>query len=265
MDSTQLSFSTIFILSFLYYLIFEYFFRQLVLTATSLNRDISLPFITSFKPLKVFWWKLIFILSPGLWVSQNCKEFIKSEFPCVKIQKYELSKFIKTSNCWNIIISFVVLVITLLIEEIFPDTNHFKILVLGFVMWRYISRNFEILVAFGKDVLSSDSSSDLDNQARMKLAVISYFEIFIYSAAFYSAYSCSLLETHESILTSLFVGTLTNVSDAIKLLTCNLTSDSCYMFWLKLSVYLQVFATLSLIFFALAGYFSRVKSNTIKF
>jgi hypothetical protein len=196
-----------------------------------------------------------------LWASENYKEAIKEIYLYKETRKNQLSKFIQYSNCWNIRFSVVLLVITLCIPK---NGGMFIDIFLAFVMWRYISRSFEIAIAFVRDVLSSDSKSSLDNHARMKLAITSYFEIFIYSAAFYSAYSCSVLETHEPILTSLFVGTLTNVSDAIQSLICGCSLDLWYVFLLKCSVYLQVFATLSLIFFGFAGYLGRVKSNTKK-
>ncbi len=250
----------IFILIFVFYIIFEYVFRQSVLKSISTKRDISLPFITSFK-----WqpkWTVYLILSPGLWVSENCKEFIKNEFPHNIIYKRELANFIKASNFWNFIFSLSLLVVTLFREDILPEINNS--IFLAIVMWRYISRSFEIAIAFVRDVLSSDSKSSLDNHARMKLAITSYFEIFIYSAAFYSAFSCKGETIFEPILTSLFVGTLTNISGALELLINCCEYDLFYKSLLLLSVYLQVFATLSLIFFGFAGYLGRVKSNIKK-
>lgn len=206
-------------------------------------------------------WRPITILSPGLLVSGNCKELIKKEFPYGKIRrKRELAKFIKASNCWNLILSFFLLCITLFLQANNLLLDLFK----AFVMWRYISRSFEITIAFSKDILTSESASSLDNHARMKLAIRSYFEIFIYSSAFYSAFSCDMLTIFEPVLISLFVGTLTNLSGAIDSLTqcCILSNDSTsWIFLLRCSVYIQVFATLSLIFFGFAGYLSRVKSD----
>lgn len=206
------------------------------------------------------WQSIYILLSPGLLASENCKELIKENFRRKPVRKKKLAEFIKTSNCWNIILSFILLCITIALQANYLLEELFK----AFVMWRYISRSFEIAIAFSRDILTSKSRSSLDNHARMKLAITSYFEIFIYSAAFYSAFSCDMQTIFEPILTSLFVGTLTNVSGGIGSLVqcCIFSYDS--VFWmslLKSSVYIQVFATLSLIFFGFAGYLGRVKSD----
>ncbi len=206
------------------------------------------------------WQSIYILLSPGLLASKNCKELIERNFSWEMVRKEELAKFIKASNSWNIIFSSILLGMVLFLQA----NNSLFELFKGFVMWRYISRSFEIAIAFSSDILSSESMSSLDNHARMKLAIRSYFEIFIYSAAFYSAFSCSMPTIFEPILTSLFVGTLTNVSGGIDSLIqcCIFYYDSVpCMYILKSSVYIQVFATLSLIFFGFAGYLGRVKSD----
>lgn len=217
-------------------------------------------FSVSFSDYYYFNWQIYILLSPGLLASKNYKELIKKNFSWETVRKKELAKFIKASNFWNIILSSILLGMALFLQA----NNSLFELFKGFVMWRYISRSFEIAIAFSSDILSSESMSSLDNHARMKLAIRSYFEIFIYSAAFYSAFSCDMQTIFEPILTSLFVGTLTNVSGGIDSLIqcCIFSYDS--VFWmslLKSSVYIQVFATLSLIFFGFAGYLGRVKSD----
>lgn len=242
--------------SFLIYIFVELVFRSSVMKFTT---NIYPPFDYYLN------WGFKIILSPGLLASENCKKLIEKDFSLERGRKERLAKFIKTSNCWNIIFSLFLLFtcIALSFLEIQANNSLFE-LFKGFVMWRYISRSFEIAIAFSQDILTSESKSSLDNHARMKLAIRSYFEIFIYSAAFYSAFSCDMPTIFEPVLTSLFVGTLTNVSGGIDLLVqcCIFSYDS--EFWillLRCSVYIQVFATLSLIFFGFAGYLSRVKTN----
>lgn len=210
------------------------------------------------------WQSIYILLSPGLLASKNCKELIERNFSWEMVRKEELAKFIKASNFWNIFLSLFLLgtCITLSFLEIQANNLLFE-LFKGFVMWRYISRSSEIAIAFSQDILSSESASSLDNHARMRLAIRSYVEIFVYSAAFYSAFSCSMPTKFEPILTSLFVGTLTNVSGGIDSLIqcCIFSYDSeFWILFLRCSVYIQVFATLSLIFFGFAGYLSRVKN-----
>jgi hypothetical protein len=81
----------------------------------------------------------------------------------------------------------------------------------------------------------------------MKLAIRSYLEIFLFSAALYAVLSPSLQGISQSILASLYVGTLTNVPFvADKLCVPHI-------------VFLQIFATLSLVLLSIAGYLGKVK------
>ncbi|MDP3279818.1 MAG: hypothetical protein U1D41_10020 [Nitrosomonas sp.] len=228
------------LLSFVIYAVVELVFRGAILFYNSGKEYFPWRIFASYKYLK-------HIISPGLWASENCKEYIKETYSYNRIRKKQLSKFIQNSNCLNFSFSVALFVVTLYIPR---NGDMFIDIFLAFVMWRYISRSYEIAIAFGSDVLSSDSKSSLDNHARMKLAMISYCEIFFYSAAFYSASSFNI----HPFLASLYVGTLTNVSAVV----C-----STNIIILKASLYIQVFATLSLIFFAFAGYLGRVKSASI--
>jgi hypothetical protein len=117
----------------------------------------------------------------------------------------------------------------------------------AFIAWRFISRSIEITLAFGCDITTPFSASKLSNTARIKLAFTSYLEIFLFSAAYYSASSSELEGFRCSLLASLYVGTFTNVSCvAGKLPIPHLA-------------FLQVFATLSLVLLSIAGYLGKVK------
>jgi len=111
------------------------------------------------------------------------------------------------------------------------------------------------MLAFGFDVFdeSGKGKSGLNKFERLKLAVISYFELYVYSATFYmtliSFYNYGDLWFLKSILMSLFVGTLTNVA-YIQTTLCN--SEL-----LQLFPFIQIFATLSLVVLSLAVYVSR--------
>lgn len=241
------------------YILVEFVFRESIVFCISRKKCTSFPLITSGK------WNAFILLSPGLWISENCKISIRNQFPSKSTYRIKLAIFIKNSNHLNFIVSLVLYVVLLFTTINFPRIDNEPLEILAFViMWRYISRSVEIAFAFGRDILSPDSSSNLDNHERMWIAIKSYFEIFIYSAAFYSAFSCKVDTIFEPILTSLFVGTLTNISGALELLIHCCEYDLSYKSLLLLSVYLQVFATLSLIFFGFAGYLGRVKSNIKK-
>jgi hypothetical protein len=149
MDFYQLS-----LLSFVIYAVVELMFRGCILFYVSDKACISWRIFASYKYLHLI------IPSPGLWASENYKEAIKKAFPYKKIRKELLSRFIKSSNCWNIIFSLVLLLISLCIPR---NGDVFIDIFLALIIWRYISRSFEIMIAFGRDVLSPNSSSNLNN------------------------------------------------------------------------------------------------------
>lgn len=219
--------------AFLMYVAFELLFRGAVLLHNSGKRCIS--------------WALIFprlslVLSPGYWAANNCKLAIPTEN-----RGERLSRMIENSNLWNIAISAALLLAALSIRM---DGYALHELFSAFILWRYISRSNEIAYSFASDVTSESSNSNLDNHSRMKLAIRSYIEIFIYSAAFYSAYLCSISSATTPIVSSLYVGTITNVSDVAR----NLSIPEYFVFF-------QVFATFSLVLLSIAGYLGRVKKS----
>ena len=149
-------------------------------------------------------------------------------------------RFIKTCNFWNCIVSIVLLIISLVVAFAKPD---YLICLVGFNFWRFYSRNLEIILAFGFDVFNkghSRTGNYFDKFDRLKLAVVSYFEIYFYSASFYVTViqDGGLSLILKSLLMSISVGTLTNVAYSKE----NLGDSS-----LQLLPFIQVLAVLSLV------------------
>lgn len=189
------------------------------------------------------WPQLITLISPGYWVASLCKKACDAH----QDSKQKRSGLIKGQNAGNILISLILLLLVIFIrhEGYLP---HYLLSVV--VLWRYVSRCFEIAIAFAKDITTSESKSSLGNHERMKLAIISYLEIYIFSAAFYACYGKKewLIDT-QSITDSLYVGTLTNVAEVAR----NLSVPEYFVF-------IQIMAIFSLVLLSIAGYLGSVKS-----
>jgi hypothetical protein len=186
------------------------------------------------------------IFSPGYWLAKNCKEKSPHRLGRIALR----ARLISNYNLWNLFFSFLAFVLVVAAQE--QGFVLLKITV-ALLAWRLISRSFEIAIAFGKDIATSESRSGLSNAARMKLAIRSYVEIFFFSAAFYTADSTCFVGLTDSILASLYVGTMTNVHDVAESLT--------YPHF----VFLQVFATLSLVVLSIAGYLGNIKQRKLTF
>ena len=178
---------------------------------------------------------LSMLVSPGYWLAKNCKGVVPRRLRARLIANY---------NLWNVLISALVFV------GVVAAQNEGYVLLgitISLVLWRATSRSFEIAIAFSNDITTSRNSSRLRNASRMKLAIRSYFEIFLYSAALYSASAAKFEELSQTLLASLYVGTLTNVAFVAEALP------------IAHLAFLQVFATLSLVVLSIAGYLGRVK------
>lgn len=180
------------------------------------------------------------LISPGYWLARNCKRVNPPQLKRIALR----ARLIVNYNLWNLFLSAVVFVAVVTTQHqgyvLFDITR-------ALVVWRAVSRTFEITIAFGNDITTSYSASKLSNGARMKLALRSYFEIFLFSAAFYAIATPCLEDFSQSILASLYVGTFTNVSYVAEKLS------------IPHMVFLQVFATLSLVVLSIAGYIGKVK------
>lgn len=184
------------------------------------------------------------ILSPGWGVAA----FFKSRIGDANGNniKEARSRLIIANNSDNIIVSAIILALPIAIhlqELRVPE------IIIGFIFWRFLSRSLKISYAFAVDILSKEYKSDIKQGQRILLALKSYMEIYLYSAALYSVLSPSLSSLESATLGALYVGTLTNISyvtDCIEI---------------KHLVFVQVFATLSLIILSLAGYLSNAKKQ----
>jgi hypothetical protein len=132
-----------------------------------------------------------------------------------------------------------------------PYNGHKEIIsyLTGILFWRFISRIFEISYAFGRDVVKKEvNRSGLEKNERIQLALVSYSEIYLYSASFYVAFPPTE-STVTATMIALNVGSLTNVGYVFAEL--NKVNQSAIL------VFIQVFATLSLVVLSLSSYISR--------
>jgi hypothetical protein len=187
-------------------------------------------------------------VSQDFWWAKRFKSRIK-QFEPEQLRIALLKRYVEVNNLLNLWIS---IALTASIFIAYAVAHHSIIyqLLLAAGLIRFISRSFEIAYAFCCDVLQqSENTTGLDKFERVKLALISYFEIFVYSAGAYLVLPTTKGPV-EALAISLNVGTLTNVGfafpDRIDLM-CNGM------------VFIQVFATLSLVVLSLASYLSRNK------
>lgn len=157
--------------------------------------------------------------------------------------KKKKKKYISRMNFVNLIVSLVFIILS------FTNINLVLFsIVCPFIFVRALSRSYEIIIAFGDDIINKrKKSSALVSSDRLKLAISSFFEIIInyaivyYLMGFTSDIYINIL-TFENMLDSLMksigISTLTNVG--------NLTVIST----------VQLFSSMCLIYFGLAGYIS---------
>lgn len=101
--------------------------------------------------------------------------------------------------------------------------------------------------AFVADILSPDNRSGNVARDRLVLALWSYLEIFLYSGAFYVAWANADVRLSDAIVWSLGAGTLTTFDGVLE-----------YSEWGML-VFVQIFASLSLVVLGVAGYLREKK------
>jgi hypothetical protein len=214
-----------YILAFIVYFIFEYFIRKL---AYPIEPKPSLSFLPKWAKGKEW---TIFI-SPGYWLARYYKKRIMS-FPENR-NKHLLRLFIRRNNMLNLISSAIITVTSFHLLKVDSDETFFFFILSAFVLFRLISRSFEIAFAFSKDVMSvKKSRSGLRKQRRIQLAIRSYIELFIISAPVYYAYGVAGSKI-KAITLSLSIGSLTNIGAAF---------PKDYNYFANL-VFIQVFAAL---------------------
>lgn len=186
-------------------------------------------------------------ISQDFWWAKRFKSRIK-QFEPRTLRTILLQHYVKENNCLNLRLS---VLLTLSIFGAYCSIGSQSVLyqlLLYMGVIRFVSRSFEILYAFSRDVLQQHvNTTGLKKFERIKLALFSYIEIFFYSAGAYLALP-SHKDPLDAIWTSLNVGTLTNVGFAFP--------KNPDIGWNGI-VFIQVFATLSLVVLSLASYLSR--------
>ncbi len=216
-----------------------YFFLEWYLHATAahgigINEKGKYPF-----PWKMY---LLRVLSVGYAFSHYFKGKSEGE---------RRKQFIEKCNLWNWTISLILMMCS------FGVISADLVLLIPFLQgingYRFISRSLEIIWAFGFDIVHKPPyKSNLNRYERLRLALMSYFEIYIYSASFYVTiihYTDDNMMVFKSIMMSLSVGTLTNIAYS--------QNDANLSHWLQLFPFVQVMATLSLVVLGLAIYVSQ--------
>lgn len=227
--------------------IFAFFLYGIIVYIT---KRILYPFDKELLPCPIVEWQCghehALIVSPDYWWAFRFKSRIKGRIPNANI-KETLKSYVETNNKFNLFFSIVLAIVCLVIYS--PTSSSllsqafFAIAVI-----RLFSRSYEIAYAFGCDVFQQhDSSTGLKKHERIRLALFSYFEIFFYSAAAYTALP-TIDSASEAVTLALNVGTLTNVGYAFAECGTSIVTNI---------IFVQVFATLSLVVLSLAAYLSR--------
>ncbi len=222
-----------------------YSLTVLAIKKITFPEEINLP--PSYKRPWIKGHEYTLIFSHDFWWAKRFKEKIKQ---CEEEDNRSdlLKTYIIKNNKVNLWVSGI-LTATLLITYTIAPSSKFHTVALGILAIRFISRSFEIAYAFIKDVLQNkERTSGLDKFERIKLALISYVEIFMYSAGTYVLLPSSQCWI-DPIRSSLNVGTLTNVGLIF-------SGEHANSPW-NLLVFIQVFSTLSLVVLSLASYLSR--------
>ncbi len=229
-----------YIVAFFLYFILEYKVRK---WCYPVEPKPSLSFLPKWTKGKE--WTIL--VSSGYWLARYYKKRLSS-FPTGR-KKHLLRQYIKRNNLCNLIVSSI---ITFLSFHLIKEDGlgcFFISFISAFVLFRFISRAFEIAYAFSNDVMSYNKNrSGLCKERRIQLAIRSYVELYILSAPVYYAFDLACTKVGALTL-SLSVGSFTNVGAAF---------PTGYSYASNL-VFIQVFSTLSLVVLSLALYISRKK------
>lgn len=208
------------------------------------------PHALAVDPLPRATWRpgqeIAIAVSPDYWWALRFKHRLDAAAP--PNRKAELRKrFIESNNYLNLSLSLIVALLCLWLRAFWQSSWLFSVAATVAVI-RMISRSYEITYAFGLDVFQTgESSTGLNKHQRVRLALLSYLEIYAYSAAAYTALP-TLKDAADAVTLSLNVGTLTNVGYAF--------GSSSASFVVNV-VFFQVIATLSLVVLSLAAYLGR--------
>jgi len=226
--------------------LFAFFLYGVIVYVT---KKILYPFDKEFLPGSIFEWQrgheYALIVSPDYWWAFRFKSRIRGRIKNAKV-KETLKSYVEKNNKFNLFFSIILTIFCLVIYCSTSNSLLSKTLV-AIAVIRFFSRSYEIAYAFGCDVFQkNESSTDLKKHERIRLALFSYFEIFFYSAAAYIVLP-TIHSASEAVTLALNVGTLTNVGYAF------IGSDASFVTNI---VFVQVFATLSLVILSLAAYLS---------
>ncbi|MGL4998075.1 MAG: hypothetical protein ACRC5T_03830 [Cetobacterium sp.] len=192
---------------------------------------------------------------------------------CKKMNGSRKNK-IKEWNRNNIILGFIVIAVILVLE--FSNTNILRDsfrMKFALVFWAYrtISRSFEIMFAFYKDVTKDPEKNDskLLKFERIKLAVISYFEIILnFGILYYLIYNAKpnipLFNFFNWIcpdIQSLICGSGFNPKIIPFVMSSLFISTGTKVVGINPFFILQLVTSLCLVIFAIAGYMGDVKGK----
>lgn len=194
---------------------------------------------------------ILLIISPGYYLARLFKNSIifKGDNSC-KNKKIQRAIFIENSNLYNCYASLTILIVLMLVDLSVSSGNNpssvFLDILKVIAVFRVISRCFEIIYAFSKDVLSapSRSRSALTKYKRIKLAISSYFENVTNFACVYYFFGSSGFVS--SVLDSVGRSTISNIG-----------IDRCTSDLTQLFIYSQVVTSLTLVVLSLALYVGR--------
>lgn len=112
----------------------------------------------------------------------KCKEDKNKQFT-TESDKKNLSRYIKSANTLNLIVSCILVIFVIVV---FVINNEILInMILGVISHRILSRTMEINISFVKDICDSHKSSDLNKNQRILLAIKSLIEEAVLFAGLY--------------------------------------------------------------------------------
>jgi hypothetical protein len=187
-------------------------------------------------------------LSPDYWWALRMKLRLAAGAPA-RMRARLLTRYVIRNNNVNVLFSLFLTAACMVVKQLWPESLLFEIVGTVAIV-RFVSRSIEIAYAFSRDVLQArPSSTRLRKGQRIRLTLVSYLEIFLYSTAAYTMLP-TVTSAREALIFSLNVGTLTNVGYAYAPPEPPLV---------VILVFGQVFTTLSLVLLSLAAYLSRAK------
>lgn len=195
-------------------------------------------------------WLTLAIISPNRLVANYHKYDNLRKKVNERIIENPRNRYIKRINSTNLIIGIIIYFIVLGMPKVTPD--HLSIFPL-LILFRTVSRSFEIIIAFGKDCFSIKNKSNFYNSERIILATASLIEnIFNYASVYY-LFGESTLCYWQSFATSIQTNFFQNIS---------LNMEIMHPDQMSLLSLLQFLTSFTLVIFSLAIYASGNKENT---